>query len=129
LSLSHINISCVQLYYKYTGGFIADYEKLGLRIRERRIELKLSQEKLAEMADISLAFIGQIERTDRKPSLETVVKIANALKTTVDYCLKDSLEVDNDLQINAILGLVAGKSENAKLAALDIVQALFLHIS
>lgn len=39
---------------------------LGRRIREERLKLNLTQEKLAEDVNLSMAYIGQIERGERK---------------------------------------------------------------
>ena len=52
---------------------------LGLSIKRIREQKKLSQEKLAEMADIHTSYIGQIERGIRYPSLKVLFKIADAL--------------------------------------------------
>lgn len=41
--------------------------------------MKISQEKLAELADIHTSYIGQIERGLRYPSLKVLFKIADAL--------------------------------------------------
>lgn len=54
-------------------------EKIGIKIRILRTKLKLSQEKLAELADLSKTSISTIERGESKPSIETLEKIANAL--------------------------------------------------
>lgn len=56
--------------------------------------MRLTIEQLAERVDKSTNYIGQIERNDGKPSLETIVDIANALGTTVDALLKDSLKTE-----------------------------------
>ena len=61
-----------------------NYALLGKRIRDERLLLRWTLEKLAELTDKSINFIGQIERGEGKPSLETLVDIANALGTTVD---------------------------------------------
>lgn len=62
-----------------------DYLALGRRIRERRRELGLTQEALAEKAGISTSFIGHLERAEKIPSLETVVKLSYALDADVNY--------------------------------------------
>ena len=62
-----------------------DYPALGRRIRERRRELDLSQEELAEKTGISTSFIGHLERAEKIPSLETAVKLSLALETDVNY--------------------------------------------
>jgi len=67
-----------------------NYKKLGERIRKERYSLGITQEVLSERAGISVSFLGQLERGERKPSLETVVSIANSLGVTVDFLLADS---------------------------------------
>ena len=51
-------------------------------IRERRRELHLTQENLAERSGLSLETIGKIERKKVDPSIETIVRIAHALQIT-----------------------------------------------
>ena len=68
------------------------YRYIGKTIRSLRIQHQMTQEKLAEAADISISFLGHIERGTRKASLDTVVKICNALKVSPNLLLQDSLE-------------------------------------
>lgn len=56
-----------------------NYAAIGAQIRRRRRELRLTQDELAEMADIAPSFLGHIERGTRKPSVETLVRLAEAL--------------------------------------------------
>lgn len=70
------------------------YTQLGKRIKQQRIMARMTQEKLAEASGISLSFLGHIERGTRKASLDTVVKICNALKVSPNLLLQDSLEGD-----------------------------------
>lgn len=44
-----------------------------------RKQLKLSQEKLAELSDLSTNYIGDIERTNRKVTIDTIEKVAKGL--------------------------------------------------
>ena len=64
-----------------------DYSAMGGRIRRLRKEKQLTQEQLAEAAEISLSFLGHIERGTRKPSVQTIVLIADALGCSVDEIL------------------------------------------
>ncbi len=67
------------------------YEYLGTNIKSRRKALGLSQQALADRVNLSLNFIGKIEVAFSKPSLETVIAIANALDVTVSElcCFKN----------------------------------------
>jgi transcriptional regulator with XRE-family HTH domain len=51
----------------------------GTRLRELREERKLSQEKLAEMADLHRNYVGNLERGKSNVSLLTIVKLAHCL--------------------------------------------------
>lgn len=67
-----------------------DYKTLGKNIRKYRLILGWKQEYLAEKCGCSDSHIGQIENARGIPSLDMVVKIANALSVTVDQLLKES---------------------------------------
>ena len=56
--------------------------KIGLKIRKIREEREITQEQLALNAGLNRAYIGYIERGERNPSTDTLVKIAKALKVS-----------------------------------------------
>lgn len=64
-----------------------DYRLLGARVQRARRINGLTQERLAEMAGISLSFMGHIERGTRKASVETLVALARALGVSTDALL------------------------------------------
>ena len=64
-----------------------NYKRLGEKIKKERLANSLTQAKLAEKVEISPTFLGQIERGERVPSLETVVNIAITLNITIDELL------------------------------------------
>ena len=59
------------------------YRLLGETVRARRKKARLSQEQLAEKADQTRNYIGDIERAEKKITLETLAKIAKALRCRV----------------------------------------------
>ena len=67
-----------------------DYITLGKNVRKYRLILGFTQEELADKCECSNSHIGQIENARGIPSLNRVVKIANALSVTVDQLLKES---------------------------------------
>jgi transcriptional regulator with XRE-family HTH domain len=54
----------------------------GLNVRRRREAQSLTQEKLAEKADLDQTYISGIECGGRNPSILSIVRIARALGTT-----------------------------------------------
>lgn len=58
-------------------------KKLGAKIAYLRKSRRFSQEKLAEKADISEIYVGEIERGDANPTLEKLKLIANALDVEI----------------------------------------------
>ena len=67
-----------------------DYKALGARIREIRQKKGLTQEYVAEKAEISVTHMSNIENASKTLSLKLLVIIAGVLEVTVDQLLVDS---------------------------------------
>lgn len=79
-----------------------DYRKLGLRIKETRIDRNLTQENIADYVSCNVSHISNIENNHTKVSLNVLLGIANALNTSIDFLLSDqyinsSLALDNEI--------------------------------
>ncbi len=68
-----------------------DYKTVGARIRKVRMEHDLTQEALAELVGISTSHVSNIETGTKQISLSTLIKLANALKVSVDELLFDNV--------------------------------------
>lgn len=66
-----------------------DFRKIALRLKEIRIAKGITQEYVANIADVNTSHISNIENNRAKVSLPTLVQMCNALDTTVDYILED----------------------------------------
>lgn len=64
-----------------------NYNDIGNRIRSARIRRKMSQEQLAEAANVGTAHISHIETGNSIPSVQTLVDIINALDCSADELL------------------------------------------
>ena len=64
-------------------------KKLGNSVRTLRHQQGLTQEQLAELANLHRTYIGGIERGERNVSLQNLIRIAKALNTTVSKMLID----------------------------------------
>ncbi|MBP3459043.1 MAG: helix-turn-helix transcriptional regulator [Lachnospiraceae bacterium] len=69
-----------------------DLVDVGRRIKEKRMARKLTQEQLAERTNLSVAYIGMLERGKRTPSLETFIIIADELNVTADELLYGTMK-------------------------------------
>jgi len=64
-----------------------NYIEIGARIAARRKELHLTQEKLTEKIDMSINQLSNIENSHSMPTVETIIKLCEALQVTPDYFL------------------------------------------
>ena len=55
----------------------------GNKVRKERMKLGLSQEELAERAGVHRTYIGMIERAEKNATIESIEKIAKALKISI----------------------------------------------
>lgn len=76
--------------YKECGKMAIDYRALGAKIKEYRKKENITQEQLAEMADISLSHMSNVETASASVSLPALKLIADALDVTLDDLLVDS---------------------------------------
>ena len=67
---------------------------LGIRIKEKRKELGLTQQQLGDMVKVTKVSICCYESGTRTPNLDTLVDISDALGVSVDYLLgRDKLVI------------------------------------
>ena len=57
--------------------------RFGQAVRKRRMEMNLSQEALAERADLHRTYVADIERGVRNVSLKNIEKLARALGLSI----------------------------------------------
>ena len=85
-----------------------DQKKIGRFLKELRKEKDITQEQLAEKAELSNVYISHIENSRSIPSLETLMKLCSALDITPDEVLlgtKQDMEnyLQSDIQKKLIL--------------------------
>ena len=102
-----------------------DYKRLGVRIREERKRLNLTQAQLAEDIEISDTYMGAIERGERSLTLDTLVRLVNRLGVTVDYLLADSV-LDSDSNImEQFKQIMDGQPMERKQMAINVLRTIF----
>jgi transcriptional regulator with XRE-family HTH domain len=63
--------------------------KFGQRVKELRVAIGYSQEKLAEISDLDRTYIPGIEAGKRNVSIVVIEKIAKAFKINISELLKN----------------------------------------
>jgi len=99
---------------------------LGQRIREARKKNNMTQEKLAEKADIGVMYLGEIERGKKMPSLKILCKIIEALDISADYLLRDVLQTGKNYIFDDITVKMADLTPQQRKTAVDILDAFML---
>lgn len=69
-----------------------DYKEIGRNIKAARSRKGIKQHQLAEAVKVSSEHISHVECASNKPSLELLIKIANALKIDINEILGENVE-------------------------------------
>ena len=96
---------------------------LGKRIYEERRKRKMTQEQLAEKADIGQYYLGEVERGVKTPSLKVFVAIANSLEVSVDSLLRDSVYAGNSYVNNEITETLNTLTPKQRACAVEVLEA------
>lgn len=98
--------------------------QIGKRIRELRLEQGLTQEELAGAAELSVSYLSHIERGSKRASLATVIQLASALQTSVDYLLEDLCEEHTDELLPEVCDLLQDCSVSERQVILEASRAV-----
>lgn len=101
-----------------------DYSSIGQRIKQKRIEKGLTQEKLSELVGIGASHMSHIESGTTVPSFEVFISILNTLGCSADEILCKELNTARPIVNSWLAELVADcNQEEVKIIA-DMVVSL-----
>ena len=63
-----------------THGKTSPRKQLGNAIRERRLRMEVSQEKLAELANVHRNYVGKVERGEQNITIDSLVRFADTFR-------------------------------------------------
>ena len=101
-----------------------DYTDIGRRIKQKRIEKGLTQEKLAELVGIGPSHMSHVENGTTLPSFEVFISLCNALEASADELLCREITVGRPLLFNWLIGLVDDCDQTEIKIITDTVAAL-----
>ena len=96
---------------------------IGRRIKLAREAKKLTQEQLAEMVDLSPMHVSVLERGQKPPKLETLIKLANILDVSGDFLLQDVIAYSKTIPSTEVTLLISSLPENEQNRILQSVRA------
>lgn len=98
-------------------------EEFGLRLRETRVQKGYTLQFLAQRVGTSAVYLGEIERGLKMPSLNSFIRIAEALEVSADYLLRDELTSGSGYVYDEIAEKLRGLSPKQRKTAADILDA------
>lgn len=104
-----------------------EYQTIGRNIRRVRTENKWNQAELAERAGLSENYIGNIERGEKLPSLETFITLVNALGTSADVLLADVTDVGFQIKDSMYAEKLASLPQKERARIYDVIDVLLRH--
>ena len=100
-----------------------DYADIGQRIRAKRIEQQITQEKLSEAVGIGPSHMSHIESGKTIPSFEVFIAILNALNCSADELLCRELPVTKPILHSWLSEMIADCDNVETKIVTDIVKA------
>lgn len=101
-----------------------DYREIGNRIRVARKTLSLTREEAAERCGVTSSYYGNLERGDRRMSLDTLVRVSKGLNLSLDFLVYGEGKVGND-ELSVILSDILHRYGEKQLERyLEVIRAL-----
>lgn len=106
-----------------------DKAALGMQIREERLKKGYTQRALAEKANICQMYLSEIERGIKMPSLNSLIKIVEALEISTDYILRNEVSCAQGYLYDEISEKLRDLTPVQRRAAIDILNAYLRNLS
>ena len=99
-------------------------KQIGKRIREARLQKKMSQADLAEGAHIHLSHVSDIELGKKEMRLSTFISIAETLQVSSDQLIRPDIPEVNTIQSNELAQILSDCTPSERESILKIVAEL-----
>lgn len=103
---------------------VIDYKLIGERIKNARKKNNMTQELLAEKADVTVGYISQIERGICKVNLDTLAVIANIINRKVSFLIDGTSHLNNSYLKNEITEKIMLCNDRQKKLILEFIDLL-----
>ena len=101
-------------------------DRIGAAIRAKREVFGYTQEELAEEVGVSSSFIGQVERGDASPSIETLASLTRILAIDANEYFYDSAEINRRTkEIREFHLMLEQLTPEMRKLSLDIIKLIY----
>jgi transcriptional regulator with XRE-family HTH domain len=101
-----------------------DFKAIGRRISNERQKQKLTQQTLAEMLEVSISYLGHIERGTRSLTIQTLAKIANIFNLNIEYLISGEYSYKPHMLPAEIYDALDKMSSNQRKVFLSVTKML-----
>lgn len=114
-----------------TTGFRGElnYIELGNRIKIERENFGMNREELSEILNISTYNLGEIERGQRKLSINTLINISECLHISIDYLVFEKVNVESKSNNNVLYSIINKCSEKEIKVIESILKFILPHLA
>ncbi|MGH4050033.1 MAG: helix-turn-helix domain-containing protein [Clostridium sp.] len=104
-----------------------NYVKIGNRIRIEREKFDMTRENLSEILNISTYFLGQIERGERKMSINTLINLSECLHISIDYLFFGDVTINTN---NDVLHSLIDKCSEKEIKVIEgLIKLILPHLT
>jgi transcriptional regulator with XRE-family HTH domain len=121
----YLSISIYCIYARWNSMSILSVE-IGQRIRNYRLQQKLSQEELAEKCGLHPTYIGQVERGEKNATIGSISKIASGLNISLSMLFEhiEDYEKNKSNYPSIAYSLIQSVSEPNQEKIVEIIQTI-----
>ena len=105
-----------------------DKAALGQKIRQVRKKRGYTQRALAQIANVGGAYLGEVERGMKMPSLNIFIRLIETLGVSADYILRDELTSGKEYIYDEITQKLKDLTPKQRKTAVDILDAYLQNI-
>lgn len=97
--------------FKFRGEYMheVDLASIGRRIQNRRKQKGYTQEQLAEMMNVSIQMVSNLERGNKAVRIDNLINLSQILDISTDYILTGKETTDDIQSLTARIAQLSGK--------------------
>lgn len=90
-----------------------ELKAIGTRILEKRKQMNLTQEQIAEQMDVSIQMVSNLERGNKAIKIDNLIKISRILGVSTDYILTGTQSAEDANQMTNKISKLANREATA----------------